>query len=113
MNVDKFGNHVHKRLRLSNIFNSYENALQKSTTGEYDLKQTRLVGLLTPMIGSEAVNKDYLDNKINEELIKNQNNVSLFLKDLQLNILKELKKNYYTKAEINKILKNDKTRSSK
>jgi hypothetical protein len=64
MNIDKFGNHVHKRLRLSEILEFKENTLMRSQTGNYDLQSSRLTGVGEPITSNDVVNKKYVDDKI-------------------------------------------------
>lgn len=64
MNIDKFGHHVHKRLRFSELLDFKENALMKSITGNYDLQSSRLTGVAEPLTSSDVVNKKYVDDKI-------------------------------------------------
>lgn len=59
MNVDKFGHHVHKRLRLGNLS---DEALVKSEGGDYNLHSSRLKGVKLPVTPDDAVNKQYVDH---------------------------------------------------
>lgn len=61
MNIDKFGHHIHKRLRVSEIFDFHDKALLKKDSGEYDLQLSKLKGVMRPQFPDEAVNKEYLD----------------------------------------------------
>lgn len=85
MNVDKFGHHVHKRLRLSEPIdpNILSKVLIQSSLGEYDLKRNRLKGLVLPLTSDEAVCKEYVD----------QNNKLLCKKKDILNELNSIKSN--------------------
>lgn len=69
MNIDKFGHHVHKRLRRFDPYDSTK-VLVKSATGIYDLQSSKLTGLKSPDNLTDAVNKDYVDNLVNN-IIKN------------------------------------------
>lgn len=64
MNVDKFGHHVHKRLRLPIDFN--DKNLRRQDDGDFDLKLTRLKGVKSPSFPDDAVNKQYVDQKLAE-----------------------------------------------
>lgn len=64
MNIDKFGHHVHKRLRVSELFD-FDDLVKKTETGEVDLKSSYLKGLPSPKSRDHAVNKEYVDNLIN------------------------------------------------
>lgn len=76
MNVDKFGHHVHKRLRLDNSLFLPSNALTKSAEGEYNLQLTRLKGVKLPLSPDDAVNKQYID-QINKSIQTNLANIIL------------------------------------
>lgn len=64
MNIDKFGHHVHKRLRFSEILDYKENSLVKSENGTYDLQASRLTGVREPTSPDDVVNKKYVDEKL-------------------------------------------------
>lgn len=97
MNIDKFGHHVHKRLRLDQILGLHSNvsdgALVKSSTGEFNLKSSTLKGLKSPVAPDEAVNKAYVDTLsrkfVSKEEIKTElKNIRAELYDYtKLNIL--------------------------
>lgn len=63
MNIDKFGHHVHKRMRVLDPveFTPLAKALYQNEVGDYDLKQRRLKGLKLAVDGDEAVSKEYLN----------------------------------------------------
>lgn len=120
MNVDKFGHYIHKRLRLSELFECYDNVLTKSENGEFDLKSSRLRGIRLPLESDEAVNKDYVDNfhdnivkelnKLNGKLrlqtrTDMQNFVQAAIKTKMLEVQTHLEEKFYTKPEIDKLLK--------
>lgn len=112
MNIDKFGHHVHKRLRLTDYFDLYNDALLKSDTGHYDLKQNRLLGLPTPVYDNEAANKQYLDQALKKYYLKKE--IDVIVKSILDSSLLQFKQkldkiiveNYYTKPEIDHMLKN-------
>lgn len=108
MNLDKFGHHVHKRQRLSEYLETFNDTIIKSDTGQYDLKSSKLKGLLSPSEDDEAVNKAYVD-KIVEELrneIKTLNsNVKQYLKSLEIATSDRLNKTFYSKTEIDRLIK--------
>lgn len=79
MNVDKFGHHVHKRLRLENSLFWPSNVLTKSVEGEYNLQSSRLKGVKLPVSPDDAVNKEYVD-QINKVIQTNLANLKLALK---------------------------------
>lgn len=64
--MDKFGNYVHKRLRREPTYSDLSYILMKNDRGEYDLKSSRLKGLTIPLSSDEAVNKQYIDQKLDE-----------------------------------------------
>lgn len=60
MKVDKFGHHVHKRLRHSPELCC--KALIESEIGEFDLCSKRLKGVKIPTSADDVANKEYVDN---------------------------------------------------
>lgn len=66
MNIDKFGHHVHKRLRLdqSLVADITQKALIKSPAGDFDLHSTTLKGVRWPTAPDDVVNKDYVDKTL-------------------------------------------------
>lgn len=102
MNIDKFGHHVHKRLRFAqNIFNC-DDTLKKSEDGDFDLRLSRLKGIKSPLSSDDAVNKDYVDN-INKSIQTNLANILLRLRRID-SVLSQIDEKFYTKEEINKII---------
>lgn len=120
MNVDKFGHFIHKRLRLSDLFEFNDNALIKSESGHFDLKSTRLRGIRSPVDGDDAVNKDYVDrisantihelNKLigalrSQLTLDAQKTVQATLKAKIPEALIHFEDKFYTKADVDKLLK--------
>lgn len=104
MNIDKFGHHVHKRLRLGELINTFSDTLVKSETGDFDLKSSRLKGLQSPERDDEAVNKAYIDKYVQElrnEMKQIHSDVKKYLKNLEKVTSNTLSTLYYTKTEIN------------
>lgn len=107
MNIDKFGHHVHKRLRLSDFIESQTDTLIRSAAGDFDLKLSKLKGLRSPGENDEAVNKEYMDKRVEElrnEMKKIQSDVRKYLKSLEITFSDRLSTLYYTKEEIDKFL---------
>lgn len=103
MNIDKFGHHVHKRLRLAEYIDTFSDTLVKSDTGHYDLKSSKLKGLTAPEEDDEAVNKAYLDKTIQEirdEIKKVSLDVKKYLNSLEKATSNRFSNLYYTKTEI-------------
>lgn len=95
MNIDKFGHHVHKRLRQP-----------QETTGDIDLHSAKIKGLKSPTSADEAVNKAYVDQiiksfvtiqELNNEIIKIDSNIDSNMNNLRM----QLNHNYCTKSEVN------------
>ncbi|KAG7301835.1 hypothetical protein JYU34_013223 [Plutella xylostella] len=117
MNIDKFGHHVHKRLRFSDLLGIADNALLKKENGYYDLQSSRLKGLQAPQELSEAVNKEYVDTIIKDLCTKDE------VRFIMSEVLKETERvmnvfinDVYTKHEVDKIIKSvtkDEATSSK
>lgn len=103
MNIDKFGHHVHKRLRFDQNFIKCDETLQKSENGDFDLRLSRLKGLKSPVSNDEAVNKDYVD-QISKSIQINLSNVLLRLRKID-SVLKEIDNKFCTKEDVNKIIK--------
>lgn len=119
MNVDKFGHHIHKRMRFSELLEFNENALLKSESGDFDLKKSRLRGVRSPVDTDDAVNKDYVD-QLCDQKIKEQNRMigllrAQIIKDAQIKVqatlkekipevLVQLEDKFYNKAEVQKLL---------
>lgn len=90
MNVDKFGHHVHKRLRSSEILCDISNKiLAKNLNGDFHLKSVKLIGLRFPELPDEAVNKQYVDQRC--ELFCKQDDIFLELGNIkgQLQLLQK------------------------
>lgn len=110
MNVDKFGHHVHKRLRVLDFFDIYNEALIKSDSGDFDLKQKRLRGLKNPVFEDEAVNKQFLDFTLKQYYTKKEfdsrvkTTVESHLKQFKEKLHEALFASYYTKPEIDQML---------
>lgn len=118
MNVDKFGHYIHKRMRLSEIFD-FNEALLKSENGEFNLKKSRLRGIKSPVETDDAVNKNYVD-QINADMVRELNKligslrsqIILDIHKIAQNTLKakipevltQLEDKFYTKAEVNKLI---------
>lgn len=96
MNVDKFGHHIHKRLRAFDIFDFRDKALLKKDSGEFDLQSSVLKGVKRPQLFDEAVNKEYLDDTVKKIVSE--------INDKILKIFNHLDTQFVTKADINKIL---------
>lgn len=108
-------------MRLSELINFNDNALLKSESGDFDLKSSRLTGIKTPLEADDAVNKDYVDrmsadtikefNKLIASLraqiiLDAQKTVQSTLKAKEPEVLIHLEEKFYTKADIDKLLKN-------
>lgn len=107
MNVDKFGHHVHKRLRVSEVSELKHKALFRSENGDYDLHSARLKGVLKPLSPDEAANKQYVDQLLQNTYQKKHVD-SLFevINSQIIQLSTQLKLNFYTNKEIDKILEN-------
>lgn len=111
MNVDKFGHHVHKRLRLIDYLDVINDSLVKSDTGHYDLKQNRLLGLPAPVFDDEATSKQFVEHTLKKYFTKNEfdinvkNTVNISLQEFKNKLDKIIGANYYTKSEIDLMLK--------
>lgn len=108
MNIDKFGHHVHKRLRLLEFVDTLNDTLVKSDAGHYDLKLSKLKGLSPPNEDDEAVNKAYVDKieqDLRNEFKKIQSDVKLYLQNLEKLTSDRLLKNIYSKAEVDTLIK--------
>lgn len=116
MNIDKFGQHVHKRLRAGEMSGLKYKALLLTEAGHFDLKSLRLKGVVKPLSSDDAVNKQYVDEYIRNMYEKKYidssfNNINNQIQQLA----SQLKLNFYTKKDIDDILKklnNDKTANS-
>ncbi|KAH9640089.1 hypothetical protein HF086_016020 [Spodoptera exigua] len=119
--LDKFGHHIHKRMRFSELLEFNGNALLKSESGDFDLKKCRLRGIRSPVDPDDAVNKDYVD-RLCDQTIKEQNRMigllrAQIIKEAQItvqatlkakipDILIQLEDKFYNKAEVQKLSKN-------
>lgn len=116
MNIDKFGHHVHKRLRASEVSELNNKALLRTEKGDFDLKSVRLKGVANPLSPDDAVNKQYIDQLIQKYYEKSH--LDSVLKTINSHIYQlanQLKLNFYTKEETDFILShsnNDKRTSS-
>jgi hypothetical protein len=113
MNIDKFGHHVHKRLRLMTVS---DKALLRSENGDYDLQFSRLKGVTKPLTADDAVNKQYVDQSFTNFYDKKDLGQIFYAKkdlDQILNTIKvqiqnlnaQLRLNFYTKQEVENIVK--------
>ena len=106
MNVDKFGHHVHKRLRLAEVFNISDNVLLRSENGDYDFKTSRLKGVKTPTSTDDAVNKQYIDELIKGCYDKKEIDTKLKSIKSQIDLLtKQCDNKFCTKADLNNLIK--------
>lgn len=107
MNIDKFGHHVHKRLRLTEYITVNNDTLVKSETGEYDLKSSKIKGLKSPDNEDEAVNKAYMDKTVQElrNEIKNvYSHVKIFLNNLEKANNERINSLFYSKSQIDHMI---------
>lgn len=101
MNVDKFGHHVHKRLRLLDVMQSFNETLTKSENGVYDLKSAKLTGLNFPVAPNDAVNKEYIDISLNNFYTKDQ--IQILLKNIKTEVVKmmnQFEEKFNTEADL-------------
>lgn len=106
MNIDKFGHHVHKRLRLSEIVASSENCLVKTEIGDYNLQSSRLIGAKTPLTPDEVANKEYVDNKLIDYVTKKE--IPNFMEAIKTDIIenfRQFEQKFCTKDYIGKLIK--------
>jgi hypothetical protein len=105
MNIDKFGHHVHKRLRVSQFSEFNDKALLRTENGDFDLQTSRLKGVAFPELPNDAVNKQYVDHLIQNNYEKKKLD-SLFeiINSQILHLSRQLQLNFYTKKEIDNIL---------
>lgn len=61
MNIDKFGHHVHKRVRSIEPSYLFDKTLVEASNTETGLKLHSLKILQTPNSNDDAINKKYLD----------------------------------------------------
>lgn len=107
MNIDKFGHHVHKRLRLSEVSEFKNKALLRSDNGDYDLQSSRLKGVADPSSPDDAANKQYVD-RLARNIYDKKHLDSLFeiINSQIIQIFNQLRINFYTKEDIEGILNN-------
>lgn len=108
MNVDKFGHHVHKRLRVLDPLEcpctQWDRVLLQNESGDYDLKHRRLKGLKFAVAADEAVTKEYVDQN-NKLYCKNED----FLHELksiktQIQILQKQLVDKCTRVDVSKMI---------
>lgn len=87
MNIDKFGHHIHKRMRLTDILNVSENSIIKSDNGEFDLQKNRIRGVIDPVDADHVSNKRYIDNKVKD--LCNKKDIQKFLDSTKQEIMNE------------------------
>lgn len=112
MNIDKFGHHVHKRLRANNL--EYKAFLR--TDAGYFEGSLQLKGVANPSSPDDAVNKQYVDqcieNMYDKKYIDSMYNT---INNQIYQLANQLKLNFYTNKEIDHIfntLSNGKTTNS-
>lgn len=108
MNIDKFGHHVHKRLRFSEYIDTLNDTLVRTESGDFDLKLSKLKGLISPEESDEAVNKAYLDKELQDlrdEMKNILSNVKTYLSNLEKLTSERLISMFYSKSEIDHIIK--------
>lgn len=99
MNIDKFGHHVHKRLRLSELIDLKENSLVKSEDGSFDLRSSRLTGVGKPLKHDDVVNKQYVDEKMSNLCTKTEiKKIIEAIKDDITDNFDQFEKKFYTKS---------------
>lgn len=104
MNVDKFGHHVHKRLRLSSEKIDGQLVLVRFQNGDYDFHTANLKGVKAPIDSNDAVNKEYVDSKLEKYCTLQQ--MYREISNLRANLLLVLNKqvdNNYKKLEKEKV----------
>lgn len=116
MNIDKFGHHVHKRLRGGEISDLKYKALIQTGTGLCFEGSLQLKGVAKPVSPDDAVNKQYVDECILNMYTKQHIDSMLNTINNQIHHLaSQLKLNFYLKKEIDDIinkLNNDKRTNS-
>lgn len=107
MNIDKFGHHVHKRLRTGDISELKYKALLRTEAGHFDLQSMQLRGLAKPLSPDSAVSKQYVDQYIHNMYDKKYLD-SMFetINEQIQHLASQLRLNFYTNKEIDHILKN-------
>jgi hypothetical protein len=105
MNIDKFGHHVHKRLRVSEFSELNDKALLRTENGDFDLQTSRLKGVACPELPNDAVNKQYVDQLFHNIYEKKKLDSLFEIINSQILLLsRQLKLNFYTKKETDDIL---------
>lgn len=101
MNVDKFGHHVHKRLRVPELIDS--DKVLKLENGEFNLRLAKLKGVKSPSATDEAVNKEYVDKLITGFCTRLElaNELKKVRSEILLNVNKRIE------AVVSKLLKNE------
>lgn len=95
MNIDKFGHHVHKRLRAV-----------EHVQGDINLNSSRLKGLKSPQSGDEAANKDYVDQTTKPFCTKQELNAEIRKIKIEIeSLLVQYSQKHYTKSEINSFMR--------
>lgn len=117
MNIDKFGHHVHKRLRLTDLFDFTDHPLTLKKYENDELNSSILKNVQTPKDSNDAVNKEYIDTITKNLCNKEEVNFILneFMKEVQ-RVLDRFIKDVYTKFEVDNIissLSKDEATSSK
>lgn len=99
MNVDKFGHHVHKRLRFSSEKIDGQLVLVRFENGDYDFHTANLKGVKTPIDSNDAVNKEYVDRELEKycTLQQMQREISNLRASLLLLLNKQVDNNYNSK----------------
>lgn len=104
--MDKFGHHIHKRLRVPDFLENFDKVLMRTETGEIDLQNTRLTGIVIPLKNTDAVNKEYVDRQA--ELYLKKQEVDTLINTLKADVknsIENLKADYCRNAELNQIKK--------
>lgn len=109
MNIDKFGHHVHKRLRLPKLFDS--DKFLKLENGEFDLHLVRLKGVKSPSAVDDAVNKQYVDNLLND--YHTNLDLTAELHKLKTDIINLMRIKFYIKEEVDLAIANSKLKVAK
>lgn len=109
MNVDKFGHHVHKRLRIENSLFLSSNTLTKSAEGEYNLNLSRLKGVKLPVSPDDVVNKQYVD-QINKVIQTNLTNIILTQKRNESR-MNQIEGKLISIEEVQKLIKENSSKS--
>lgn len=106
MNIDKFGHHVHKRLRANEVSDLNYKALLR-TNGACFEGSLQLKGVAEPSLPDDAVNKQYVDQYIQNMYDKTYID-SLFdtINNQIHHLSSQLRINFYTNKEIDDIIKN-------